>query len=30
MLREEIPYIVTENVKDFEFIEGITPVNPFV
>lgn len=29
MLRESIPIIVTENVKDFASIEGITAVNPF-
>lgn len=30
MLRTAIPLIVTENVKDFLSIDGITPVNPFV
>jgi len=29
MIREKIPLILTENVKDFTGIEGITPVNPF-
>ncbi|MCC5835821.1 MAG: PIN domain-containing protein [Opitutales bacterium] len=29
MLREKIPFIITENVKDFMSIEGITPINPF-
>jgi len=27
---ENIPVILTENVKDFTNIEGITPMNPFV
>jgi predicted nucleic acid-binding protein len=27
--RESIPVIVTENVRDFESIDGITPFNPF-
>lgn len=30
MLREGIPTILTENVKDFISIQGITPHNPFV
>lgn len=30
MLREKIPFILTENVKDFLSIDGITPINPFV
>jgi len=29
MLREAIPVILTENVKDFQSIAGITAVNPF-
>lgn len=29
MLRESIPTILTENTKDFEGIEGITPITPF-
>ena len=29
MIREGIPVILTENVKDFSDIEGITPINPF-
>ncbi len=29
MLREAIPLILTENVKDFTAIEGITSLNPF-
>ena len=29
MLREAIPVILTENVKDFVSIEGLTPINPF-
>ena len=29
MLREKIPFIITENVDDFMSIEGITPINPF-
>ena len=29
MIREGIPVIVTENVRDFSGIEGITPVDPF-
>lgn len=29
MLREGIPHILTENVKDFSSIPGITPHNPF-
>ena len=29
MIREGIPVILTENVKDFSGIEGITPLNPF-
>ena len=29
MRRESIPVIVTENVRDFQAIDGITPVNPF-
>lgn len=29
MLREGIPFILTENVKDFSTIQGITPVNPY-
>ena len=30
MLREGIPLILTENLKDFAGIKGVTPVNPFV
>ncbi len=30
MRREKIPIILTENVKDFLSIDGITPINPFV
>ncbi|MDL5052349.1 PIN domain-containing protein [Oscillatoria laete-virens NRMC-F 0139] len=29
MIREEIPIILTENVKDFSGIKGIQPINPF-
>lgn len=29
MIREGIPVILTENVKDFSGIKGITPMNPF-
>ena len=29
MLRSAIPLILTENVKDFLSVDGITPVNPF-
>jgi len=29
MIRESIPIILTENVKDFSGIAGITPFNPF-
>jgi predicted nucleic acid-binding protein len=29
MLREKIPFIITENVKDFMSIEGVTPIIPF-
>ena len=29
MLREGIPVILTENVKDFSAIRGITPINPY-
>jgi predicted nucleic acid-binding protein len=29
MIRESIPLILTENVKDFSGIEGLTPLNPF-
>lgn len=29
MLREAIPVILTENVRDFAGIQGVTPVNPF-
>lgn len=29
MLRESIPFILTENVADFTGIEGITALNPF-
>jgi len=29
MLREGIPVILTENIADFEGIDGITPLNPF-
>ncbi len=29
MIREHIPFILTENVKDFAGIEGVTPINPF-
>ena len=29
MIRENIPFILTENVQDFTDIEGITPINPF-
>jgi predicted nucleic acid-binding protein len=30
MIREGIPVILTENVKDFVGVDGITPLNPFV
>ena len=30
MIRESIPLILTENLKDFTGIDGITPANPFV
>ena len=29
MRRESIPVIVTENVRDFQSIDGITPITPF-
>ena len=29
MLRENIRVILTENIKDFEAIPGVTPINPF-
>jgi len=29
MIREGIPVILTENVADFEGIDGVTPINPF-
>jgi predicted nucleic acid-binding protein len=29
MLREGIPFILTENDQDFVNIDGITPINPF-
>jgi hypothetical protein len=29
MIRESIPLILTENVADFQGIEGITALNPF-
>jgi predicted nucleic acid-binding protein len=29
MIRESIPVIITENVKDFTGVEGITAINPF-
>jgi len=29
MIREAIPVILTENVRDFQGIDKITPVNPF-
>lgn len=29
MIREDIPVVLTENDKDFNGIEGITPFNPF-
>ncbi len=29
MLREGIPLLLTENVKDFSGIEGVTPLSPF-
>ncbi len=29
MIRENIPVILTENVKDFKGIKGIKPINPF-
>jgi hypothetical protein len=30
MLREGIPTILTENVRDFAGIDGITAINPFL
>jgi hypothetical protein len=29
MIREGIPIILTENVKDFSDIGDVTPLNPF-
>ncbi|PAW72345.1 MAG: hypothetical protein B9S38_05405 [Verrucomicrobiia bacterium Tous-C4TDCM] len=29
MIRESIPVIITENVKDFTGVEGVTGINPF-
>ena len=29
MLRENIPFILTENDRDFTDLKGITPINPF-
>jgi len=29
MIKEQIPVIITENVSDFQDIEGVTPLNPF-
>jgi predicted nucleic acid-binding protein len=29
MIKEKIPVIITENVSDFQDIEGVKPLNPF-
>lgn len=29
MIKEKIPVIITENVSDFQDIEGVRPLNPF-
>ena len=29
MLRENIRIILTENIKEFKAIPGVTPINPF-
>jgi predicted nucleic acid-binding protein len=29
MIKEKIPVIITENVSDFQDIEGVMPLNPF-